>query len=247
MLGNNRKKSLSHKELLYLIDIVESATSVRALLYSAAKELGVKHSLYQHFAAVGSVDFTTRGHFHPYRIPQEIVEFYKTNTVYDKDPVIVAAFARSKFFWLSDSIHERAVIEADHNKAVNWVIEKLGDGLCFPLYGPDNRRGYAFVGLGRAKADFDPVLPYQIQTFLQAMHVRYSFLLSGLQQQIKLTKREAEVLELISYGKTNPDIALILGISPRTVAVHVSKVFLKLGTTDRVSAAMRAQTLEITL
>ena len=51
--------------------------------------------------------------------------------------------------------------------------------------------------------------------------------------------------ELISYGKSNPEIATILSISSRTVAVHASKVFMKLGTSDRVNAAMRAQTINI--
>ncbi len=54
-----------------------------------------------------------------------------------------------------------------------------------------------------------------------------------------LSAREAEVLEWIAAGKTNAEIALILGISPHTAKHHVAKVIAKLGVENR-GAAMRA-------
>jgi len=106
MRGNDKKKSLSHEEFIHLIDVIESSTSIGELLMSTARELGVKHSLYQHFAAVGALDFTSRGKFHPYEIPEELIEFYETHNAYDSDPIIVASFAKSKFIWLSDTFSE---------------------------------------------------------------------------------------------------------------------------------------------
>lgn len=54
-----------------------------------------------------------------------------------------------------------------------------------------------------------------------------------------LSPREAEVLEWIAAGKTNAEIAIILGISPHTAKHHVAKVIAKLGVENR-GAAMRA-------
>ena len=54
-----------------------------------------------------------------------------------------------------------------------------------------------------------------------------------------------EVLELLSFGKSNPEIAKILGISSNTVAGYVKQIYLKLGTNDRVSAALRAQCIQL--
>ena len=247
MLGDDKKTALTPEECLDVFNILESSTTLGGLLVDAAKKLGVKHSVYQHFTAVGALDFDNAGKFHPFNIPKEMAEFYQNDNKYDRDPVIVSAFAKGRFIWLSDSIHEPYVIKEKHTKFINYTLKTLGDGLCCPLYGPDNRKGYAFVGFGRDKAEFDPIMPHQIQSLVQLMHVRYCLMIQGLQRQIKLTPRESEILELISFGKTNPEIGLILGISPRTVAVHVSAVFRKLGTTDRVSAALRAQTIEITL
>jgi DNA-binding CsgD family transcriptional regulator len=52
-----------------------------------------------------------------------------------------------------------------------------------------------------------------------------------------LTRRETEVLDWIGEGKRNSEIAIILGVSPRTVGKHVEHVLEKLGVETRTSAA----------
>lgn len=58
-----------------------------------------------------------------------------------------------------------------------------------------------------------------------------------------LTPREAEVLHWVIEGKTNPQISLILGISPRTVQKHLERVFQKLNVETRTSASLKAMEL----
>lgn len=55
------------------------------------------------------------------------------------------------------------------------------------------------------------------------------------------SKRESEVLSWVMQGKTNPEIAKILGISPRTVAHHVERILSRIGVESRGSAAYWAQ------
>ena len=55
-----------------------------------------------------------------------------------------------------------------------------------------------------------------------------------------LTAREAEVLYWIAQGKSNPDIATILGANVRTVHKHVEHIFQKLGLETRNAAAITA-------
>lgn len=55
-----------------------------------------------------------------------------------------------------------------------------------------------------------------------------------------LTARERQVLGLIATGKTNRAIAQRLGISEKTVARHVSNVFLKLNLSSRAAATAYA-------
>jgi len=55
-----------------------------------------------------------------------------------------------------------------------------------------------------------------------------------------LTAREAEVLYWIAQGKSNPDIATILGANVRTVHKHVEHIFQKLGLETRNAAMLAA-------
>ena len=56
-------------------------------------------------------------------------------------------------------------------------------------------------------------------------------------RQVALTPRETEVLSWVAKGKTNRDIADILGMSHRTVNKHLEHVFEKLGVETRSAAA----------
>jgi DNA-binding NarL/FixJ family response regulator len=59
-------------------------------------------------------------------------------------------------------------------------------------------------------------------------------------EALGLTPREAEVLLWIAQGKSNPDIAIILGAAEGTVRKHVERVLEKLSVENRGTAAMRA-------
>lgn len=56
----------------------------------------------------------------------------------------------------------------------------------------------------------------------------------------KLTKRELQVLKLLSIGKLNRQVAEELDISERTVKNHVSNIFKKIDVKDRTQAAVFA-------
>ncbi|OWY29923.1 response regulator transcription factor [Herbaspirillum robiniae] len=59
----------------------------------------------------------------------------------------------------------------------------------------------------------------------------------------RLTPRENDVLMWLGKGKTNRDIADILGMSPRTVNKHLEHIFVKLGVETRSAAAVLASGL----
>ena len=63
------------------------------------------------------------------------------------------------------------------------------------------------------------------------------------QPDVALTPRETEVLSWLAKGKTNRDIADILGMSPRTVNKHLEHIFEKLGVETRTAAAAVAARL----
>lgn len=67
------------------------------------------------------------------------------------------------------------------------------------------------------------------------------FTSEGQQPPNLLTEREREVLELISGGATNREIAARLFLSPHTVKDHTSALYRKLNARNRAEAILRAQ------
>ena len=63
---------------------------------------------------------------------------------------------------------------------------------------------------------------------------------SPLEKAFGLTPRVAETLLWIAQGKTNGEIAIILGISEATVKKHVLDVFEKVGVETRTNACLKA-------
>lgn len=56
-------------------------------------------------------------------------------------------------------------------------------------------------------------------------------------ETLGITKRESEVLHWIGCGKTNQEIAELLGLSVRTIQKHIENIFVKLGVETRTAAA----------
>ncbi len=59
-------------------------------------------------------------------------------------------------------------------------------------------------------------------------------------EALGITPREAEVLLWIAQGKSNADIATILGCAENTVKVHIARIFEKLGFENRNAATVCA-------
>lgn len=86
----------------------------------------------------------------------------------------------------------------------------------------------AFEGLG-ASRDAD-----EAAAFLRALGVKAAR--TGPKGLGTLTKREAEVLELVATGLANPEIAERLYLSRKTVEHHVASILSKLGLRNRAEA-----------
>jgi two-component system NarL family response regulator len=56
----------------------------------------------------------------------------------------------------------------------------------------------------------------------------------GTDHALPLTLRQAEVVSLLAAGKSTREVAQALGVTPRTVQVHIGLIMKKLGVTNRL-------------
>jgi len=154
------------------------------------------------------------------------------------DPITeLAQRATTPFFWAD--VHKLVQLTPDQRGYLAQMkAAGLGNGLAFQVYGPGMRNGY--VGLGFSNPDNvpDPATVQEMQFVAQAGHIRYCALVPLRSTELRLSPRERDVLRWIARGKSNSVIADILEVSPHTVDTLMRRVFKKLGTSDRTTAAI---------
>jgi DNA-binding CsgD family transcriptional regulator len=60
-------------------------------------------------------------------------------------------------------------------------------------------------------------------------------------KDLSLSRRQAECLAWVEQGKSSPEIAIILGLSARTVEAYIERACEKLGVRTRIQAVVRAR------
>ena len=97
--------------------------------------------------------------------------------------------------------------------------------------------------LNRKRLDFSDAERDLLDAMRPALANLYRFATfaaaSGGLASAPLTPREREVLRWIAAGKTDRQVAAILGASVRTVQKHLENIYVKLGVENRTAAAMR--------
>lgn len=76
---------------------------------------------------------------------------------------------------------------------------------------------------------------------LLLLEERHTSLDSEALERLGLTSREAEIMTWVAQGKTDAEVGMIFGLSPRTVAKHLEHTYQKLGVETRTAAAARVQ------
>lgn len=91
-----------------------------------------------------------------------------------------------------------------------------------------------------AQADLAQPLKSRIRR-LQAEDADVATSKGNARLMISLTSKERHVLELVAQGKSNKEIAKVLGIAPETIKSHMKHIFTKLKVDSRAQAAVAAK------
>jgi DNA-binding CsgD family transcriptional regulator len=221
---------------------IASTNSVKSLADACQKLGSYKHSIYHHIPAIGTYDFESLNRYWTIGLNKNALEYLQEKTT-NLAPIITYVFRQSQPFWLSELAYNSEFKSDCNRQNIDKALRYLGDGILSPLFGPQHRSGYIYIAFQNPREFYDPIFIWQIQSILQAIHIRYCLLIESLRAQVNLTKRESEVLALITFGKTNPEIGQSLGISANTVAGHVKRIFFKFSASDRVTVALKAQSM----
>jgi DNA-binding CsgD family transcriptional regulator len=146
---------------------------------------------------------------------------------------------------IADSLDARAfratALYADYYRPIG-----IAHVMAVPLHS-DRRRlvGFVLQRGCRAFSDAERTLLERMRPQLAALH-RLALAVDTAGGRcapqaapVVLTRREREVLGWLGAGKTNRDIAAIVGASPRTVEKHLEHIYQKLGVETRTAAVMR--------
>jgi transcriptional regulator EpsA len=124
----------------------------------------------------------------------------------------------------------------------------LHGGRCLLIHGITDRRSnrdslYVMLGSKRysrpALNAMQVLLPYLDTTLRRVASPVPSHVHDSTSGEWGLSRREQEIMKWVRLGKTNLEIASILGISAFTVKNHMRRIFKTLGVASRVQAAMK--------
>ncbi len=186
-----------------------------------------------------------RGVLHNF--PEDLRVYYKENNCDAYDPVMQAL--RLQTGSLDWEAHEkRSNYKPVQTRLYNVARGGgLHNGISTPVWG---RKGLmASLGLAsterhdathaRTMANLDLIGALTAQFYLSYKRLNAQPP-SPCSRTTGVTPKEAEILSWVAAGKTDAEIAIILGISRNTVDTHMRHIFARLGAHSRVTAIVKA-------
>jgi DNA-binding NarL/FixJ family response regulator len=145
----------------------------------------------------------------------------------------------------------RLILDAHPNLSIIMVTMLEDDASVFAAM-KAGARGYVLKGahhedilqairtVAGGQAVFGPSIAARMISFFQNLNITSQSTLST-NTFPELTSREREILQLMSNGASNKDIAEKFFISGKTVSNHITSIFSKLQVADRAQAVLRAR------
>jgi LuxR family transcriptional regulator, quorum-sensing system regulator BjaR1 len=175
--------------------------------------------------------------------PQRWYDHYMRERYYDIDQIAIQSrMTVEPFVW------SEVAAEAPHNSPTRRIMAEAGeaglkDGIIVPIYGTSGDQ----YGVSMAGAEIDARDETVRGIQLVAMYAHHQlqvvaprFLLSPGKGTGNLSARERECLRWVARGKSDWEIAEILGISIHTAAAHVRASIRKLDSVNRTQAVAKA-------
>ncbi|MFN3881867.1 MAG: LuxR family transcriptional regulator [Nitrincola lacisaponensis] len=230
------------------MDIADLIKQTMYDLYNASKEEDMHQIMSTFFSRLGidqfayiSADCEALDYGKPFVIsnyPEDWLNNYSRFQYHKIDPVI----QRTKnsilpFHWRTVLLENPSDQQGDFLEMAKAHFIKIDEGVTVPIY----VRGHHFASLNacqyadrRDTAKIDLNVIYLLSGVATTFNLRIQSLCSRPSKF--LTNREKECLLWTSRGKSQEEIGLILGISPRTVRFHNENAMVKLNANNAAAA-----------
>jgi LuxR family transcriptional regulator/LuxR family quorum-sensing system transcriptional regulator CciR len=172
--------------------------------------------------------------------PEKFIETYLEDEMHLIDPFPAHVARHKSTLRMSDIVQQTKLSRAE--TAYIKRVREMGvtDGFIIPTFGMELRMAKFALGQVTDPSVLEKADLVEITATLQSAHRHLDELArQGKPIRPRLPRREVEILHWIAKGKTNPEIAIILGIAESTVATHIKRLFDKLDVNDRAAAAVK--------
>jgi DNA-binding CsgD family transcriptional regulator len=170
--------------------------------------------------------------------PKDWIEFYETNRFVEHDLVPIEARRRVSWFWYSDVARASKLTDKQQELWDACVIYGWKDAFAVPIHGPGSMQGLVTLAT-REALSFGPDECAVLEAMARAVWERcrtsegFGMFKPDL---VQLSAREVECLQWAAVGKSDVDIATLIGIKPATAHFHIEQAKKRLGVTTRVEA-----------
>lgn len=216
---------------------LDSEEALAGALTEVTRDLGFRYFALTHHVDVRRSNSAIRIH----NYPSGWAEWFDRQSLGPTDPVHRASNVTSIGFAWSDLSQMIALTPADRRILELARSQGIGEGFTVPAHVPGEAHGSCSFACVTGEA-----LPGE---HLQLAQLVGAFAFEAArrmrrkrvsQAPIRLTDRQRECVMLAARGKTDWEIARILGVSEATVGEHLRHVFERYGVTKRTLAAVHA-------
>jgi len=225
-----------------VFDIIESLNVVEDIwnvLNTYIQDLQMGHFTYYHLSPAGAEDIAT--HFFASRGNENVNLATHKAALFDVGQSFIHCIRKLDRPIAFNNLSALGVLDSeqiDFLKTMHFAESE--NGFIIPTHGSRGRAG-CFVFVSNIPSQvFSKREIRELQWVSSACHNTYTRLRKKTQRDIKpLSIREREILTWVAHGKSNSVIADIIGISQHTVNGYLRSIYLKTGTSDRTTAALR--------
>lgn len=231
-------------DVTHFIDLTKSARTLNDIGFHMAditREMG-----FDIYALVQHVDIRRSNNSEDVWLenyPSSWAEAFVARGLYASDPIHIASQRKTAGFLWSD-VGEIITLTAHHRRVLDQARkEGLADGFTVPTHLPGQGNGSCSFGVrsGRSVPTENLMMAQLVGAFAFEAARKVVMRQKKLSAEIpKLTQRQLDCLVLVARGKTDWEIASILGLKEGTVRDYIEKACARYGVRRRVQLVMRA-------